>query len=236
MKTILKCMLIAIVAAPVCSVQAGMGDDPILTKVMIDQLEIRHTDGSDPLVLEADAWIGKDLNKAWFKLDLEKVGSEYEQAELQALYSRAVATYWDLQIGWRHDFKPAGETRDWAAIGFRGLAPYYFDIDTALFIGESGRFVLDLDAEYEVMLTQRLVLSPELQLNLHSKSDPAIGQGSGLSDIELGLRLSYAIRREFAPYIGVNWERKFGQTADFARDEGEDTSDLQFVAGIRAWF
>lgn len=233
MKRILMALVMATAAM---SAFAGKGDDPMLSKVMIDQLEIRSTEGDDPVVLEADAWIGKDLHKAWFKADLEKAGSKTEQAEVQARYSRAVAPYWDFQLGWRHDFEPDEETRDWLALGFRGLAPYFFDIDAALYVGENGRTNLSFDTEYEVMLTQRWVLSPELQVNLYGKSDPVLGQGSGLSDIELGLRLRYEIKREFAPYIGVNWESKFGGTADFAEDEGEDTSDVQFVAGIRAWF
>jgi copper resistance protein B len=215
---------------------AGMGDDPVLVKVMIDQLEIRSTDGADPLVMEADAWIGKDLTKAWFKADVERVDGETEQAEIQARYSRAVAPYWDFQVGLRHDLEPDDETRDWLALGFRGLAPYFFDIDAALYVGENGRTQLSFDTEYEVMLTQRVVLSPELQVNFNGKSDPVLGLGSGLSNMEVGLRLRYEIKREFAPYIGVNWESTFGETADFAKAEGDDSSDTQFVAGIRAWF
>jgi len=199
-------------------------------------LEIRSTDGSDPKVLEADAWIGKDLNKAWFKADIERIDGETKQAEVQARFSRAIAPFWDFQLGLRHDSKPAEETRSWAVLGLRGLAPYFFDIDAALYIGEEGRTQLGFDTEYEVMLTQQWVLSPELQVNLFGKSDAVLGQGSGLSDIELGLRLRYEIKREFAPYIGVNLESKFGETADFAQDKGEDTSDVQYVAGIRAWF
>ncbi|MCB1727488.1 MAG: copper resistance protein B, partial [Gammaproteobacteria bacterium] len=153
----------------------------------------------------------------------------------QALYSRAIAPYWDLQVGWRHDIRPKPD-RDWLAIGFEGLAPYWFEVDAAAFIGEGGQVGARLEAEYEWMFTQRWVLSPELKVNLHTKNDEATGTGSGLSDTELGLRLRYEIRREFAPYIGVNWVKKYGNTADFARDEGEDTDDVQFVAGVRAWF
>ena len=231
-----KIFAVVAMSSLIIPVFADMGDDPILGKVMIDQLEIRSTEGDDPVVLEADAWIGKDLHKAWFKADVERVDGETEQAEVQARYSRAVAPYWDFQLGWRHDFEPDEETRDWAVLGLRGLAPYFFDIDAALYVGENGRTQLSFDTEYEMMLTQRWVLSPELQVNLYGKSDPVLGQGSGLSDLELGLRLRYEIKREFAPYIGVNLESKFGGTADFAKDEGEDSSDVQYVAGIRAWF
>ena len=216
-------------------VQAASKDDPVLTKVMIDQIEVRATDGPDPWVLDAQAWIGQDLNKFWLKLEGEYLDGKTEEAEVQALYSRAVAPYWDLQLGWRHDIRPE-PSRDWLAIGFEGLAPYWFEIDAAAFIGESGQLGVRLEGEYEWMLTQRWVLSPEMELNLHTRNDERTGTGSGLSDLELGLRLRYEIRREFAPYVGVNWTRKFGNTADFARAEGEDTNDVQIVAGVRVWF
>lgn len=210
-------------------------DNPLLTKLMIDQLELRHTDGADPIVLEAQAWVGKDLDKLWLKVDVEKISGKTDEAELQFLYSRAIAPYWDLQVGWRHDKMPT-PNRDWLAIGFQGLAPYFFEVDAALFIAKGGQKAIRLEAEYEVMLTQKLILTPEVEINVYSKSDQATGVGSGLSNIELGLRLRYEIRREFAPYIGVNWSKKFAETADFSRLEGEEVSDAQFVVGVRAWF
>jgi len=154
---------------------------------------------------------------------------------LQFLYSKAIARYWDFQLGVRHDFKPS-PSRSWATIGFKGLAPYFFDIDAAAFIGESGRTALRFEAEYELLLTQRLILTPEIELNIYGQNDPDVGIGAGLSDLEVGLRLRYEIRREFAPYIGINWSRLFGNTADFAKIAGEDTSEAQLVIGFRAWF
>ena len=214
---------------------AGGADDPLLYMVMIDKLEVRNTDGPNPLVLDADAWIGYDLNKIWFKTEVEHVDGKTEEAEVQFLYSRAIAPFWDFQAGWRRDIKPK-PNRDWLSLGFKGLAPYLFEVDARLFVGESGRVGARLEAEYEYLFTQRLILSPEIEMSVHSKDDEEVGIGSGLSDMELGLRLRYEVRREFAPYIGVNWTKKFGQTADFARDEGEETSDVQFVVGIRSWF
>lgn len=214
---------------------AAGADDPVLTKVMIDQLEWREADGANPLVLEADAWIGKDLNKLWFKADVERVSGDVEEANLQTLYSRAIAPYWDAQIGWRHDFKPS-PSRDWLALGLKGVAPYFFEVDASAFIGESGQAAVNLSGEYEFMFTQRLVLSPEAEVTLYSKDEPNYSIGSGLSSMQAGLRLRYEIRREFAPYVGANWVKKFGGTADYARANGESTSDLQLVAGIRAWF
>lgn len=216
-------------------VHAAMADDPLLGKVMLNQLEVREADGDNPLLLEGQAWLGKDLHKLWLKTELERVDHETEEAELQALYSRAISAYWDLQAGVRHDFQPTPE-RSWAVIGVHGLAPYFFEVDAALFVGESGRTALRLEAEYELMFTQRLVLSPEIEVNFYGQNDADTGAGSGLSDVELGLRLRYEIHREFAPYIGVSWTRKYGNSADFARAEGEDIDDTQFVMGIRAWF
>ncbi len=213
----------------------GVEENPTLTTVLINQFESRSATGTDPLVFEADMWIGKDLNKLWFKSDLERVNSKTTEFELQALYSRAIAPFWDIQAGVRKDFNPK-PTRDWLVVGINGLAPYFFEVDTAVFIGEQGRLGFRLDAEYEILFTQKLILAPDISINIHSKDDPQTGTGAGLSDIQMGLRLRYEIVREFAPYIGINWSKKYGQTADYARAEGEGISDTQFVVGIRAWF
>ena len=232
----MKKLLLIICISLVSMASNSMGrDDPLLTKVMIGQFELRNTEGSDPIFLEAQGWVGKDLNKLWVKVDVENVSGKTDEAELQFLYSKAIAPYWDVQVGWRHDKMPT-PNRDWFAVGFQGLAPYFFEIDAAAFIGNNGQTALRLEAEYEIMLTQKLILTPEVEINAYSKDDEATGVGSGLSDIELGLRLRYEIRREFAPYIGVNWNKTYGDTANFSRDEGEDVSDTQFVVGIRAWF
>jgi copper resistance protein B len=214
---------------------AGGADDPLLYKVMIDKLELRNTSGPNTLVLDADAWVGYDLDKFWIKTEVERVSGNTEEAEVQFLYSRAIAPFWDFQAGWRHDIKPK-PTRDYLALGFRGLSPYQFEVDAGLYIGESGQVNVRLNAEYEYLFTQKWILSPEIEVNVFSEDDAQLGIGSGLSDMELGLRLRYEVRREFAPYIGVNWTKKFGQTADFAKAGGEDTSDVRIVAGLRIWF
>ena len=225
----------AAILAFTTQIQAGMSDDPVLTKVMIDQFEKRYSDNSKPWILEADAWIGQDLNKVWFKIDAEQHDGNLEELEIQTLYNRAVDPYWDFQIGWKHNSRPKPDS-DWLAIGFKGLAPYWIEIDAAAFIGDGGQVNLRFDAEYELMLTQQWVLSPEAEINFYSKKDTVNGIDSGLSDTQIGIRLQYEIRRELAPYIGVNWTQKYGGTADYARSNDEITHDLQFVAGIRAWF
>jgi len=215
--------------------QAAAVDDPLLFMAVLDQFEWRDSSDGDTLSWNAQGWIGKDLRKIWFKTDGERTGGETENAELQFLYSKALATYWDFQIGIRQDFEPS-PSRTWAAIGVQGLAPYFFETDIAFFVGESGRTALRFESEYEILITQRLVLTPDIEINFYGKNDASIGVGSGLSDAEIGLRLRYEIRREFAPYFGVNWSKKFGNSADFAKINGQDISDLQLVLGLRAWF
>lgn len=211
-------------------------DDPLLAMVKIDQLEWRDADDGDLYAWEGEAWVGHDLNKFWVKTAGARLEGKTESATGEFLYSRAVAPYWDLQVGWRRDFEPEPE-RDWAAIGFSGLAPYFFEVDAFVYAGgNDGNLAASLQGEYEILFTQRLVLSPVVALNWQKDEDPEVGLGSGLTDMEAGLRLRYEIRREFAPYIGVNWERKFGDTAEMARAEGEQSSATQLVAGIRAWF
>lgn len=227
--------LLALLLANSSTSIAHENEDPLLAKVMIDQLEWRSTDGEDPLALEAQAWIGKDLDKLWLKADVEHVDGGTEDAEVQALYSRAVAPYWDMQLGLRQDFEPDPD-REWGVLGIQGLAPYFFDVEAALFVGNSGDTAARINAEYELLFTQRVVLSPEITVNFYGQDDEQRQIGSGLSDMEAGLRLRYEIRREYAPYIGVNWIRNFGDTADFVREHGDARSEVQFVAGIRAWF
>lgn len=211
-----------------------MEDDPVLTKFMLDQLEVHDAKGKNPVTWEAEAWIGKDLNKLWFKTEGERVDGENEELEVQALYSRAVAPFWDFQVGLRKDFKPKG--REWGVIGLKGLAPYFFETDVALFAGKKGRTAARLQAEYEMLFTQKTILTPEIELNAYGKNDSEMRLGSGFSDARVGLRLRHEFRREFAPYIGVEWTKKFGNTADYAKADGADVSDTQLVAGVRIWF
>jgi len=218
------------------SLAFAMGnDDPLLTKVMVDKAEFRKTSGHDHFAWEADAWVGFDVDKLWLKTEGENSEDRIEEAELQLLYSRAITTNWDFQLGWRGEFRPEPE-RNWLAIGFRGLAPYHFDIDVAAFIGDEGRTSARLDAEYEILFTQRLILSPELEIDWYGKDDAKRFIASGFSSVELGLRLRYEIRREIAPYVGINWWGKLGDTKKLNQAAGNETSDLEFVIGLRMWF
>jgi len=229
----------ALIAAACLSVtddaRAAAVDDPLLLMGILDQFELRDTGGDNTLSWSGQGWIGKDLRKFWLKTEGERAAGDTNEAELQFLYSKAIARYWDLQFGVRNDFQPS-PSRSWAVIGVQGLAPYFFETDVAFFIGESGRTALRFESEYELLLTQRLILTPEIEVNFYGQDDVDVGIGSGLSDLEFGLRLRYEIRREIAPYIGVNWSKLFGDTKDFAAIAGESSSDTQLVIGIRLWF
>jgi copper resistance protein B len=213
---------------------AGAVDDPLLFKLNIDKFEKRNKD-SDSYVFESQAWLGYDLNKLKIKTKAERVNGSTENAEIELLYSKAILPFWDLQIGLRHNAEPKPE-RNWAVIGFQGVSPYYFDIDAALYIGESGRSEFSFEAEYEQMITQRLVLIPEVEFTFSGKTDEATATGSGLVSSEISLRLAYEVKREFSPYIGVTWEAKHGKTKRMAAQEGESTSETKLVAGFQAWF
>lgn len=226
--------VVMMMGLPLISHAAGSNDDPTLAMLKVDQLEVRDTGDENPRVWNAQAWIGRDLNKVWLKTEGEVLNGETEEAEVQLLYSHAISPFWDVQFGVRRDIKPEPE-RNWAALGFKGLAPYLFDVDASLFVADEGRAAVRFDVEYEYMFTQRLVLIPEMELNLYNKDDREHGIGSGLSDLTLGVRLAYEIRREFAPYIGYTWTGLYGDTADYADAAGGDTSTGAWVAGLKFW-
>lgn len=212
-----------------------MADDPVLTMFKLDKLEQSGLGFGEDTTWDLQAWIGKDLDKLWFKTEGDVTDSHLEQAEAQLLYSRAIVATWDMQIGWRHDLKPS-PSRDWLAIGFQGLAPYFFESEVHLFAANNGNVSLRAKLNHDMLLTQKLILTPEIEAEFYSKSDQEVGIGQGLSQTDLGLRLRYEISRKFAPYIGMQWTKQFSDTADFSRQSGEDVSDLQWVLGLRAWW
>lgn len=211
-----------------------MTHDMRFGRVLLDKFEYAKGDGEHGQNLDAEAWYGNDYNKAWFKAEGERRGGHLDSLRTEALWDRTFAAFWSTQLGVRHD-TGGGDSRNWLAFGVRGLAPYWFDT-TATAYWSGGRLAARFNVRYELLFTQRLILEPEIEGNLYSKSDPARGIGSGLSDLELGLRLRYEIRRQFAPYIGVTWARNFGDTADYARARGERNKSTQIVAGVRLWF
>jgi len=206
-----------------------------LSRTMVERLELRPASGPDVYAWEGEFRYGGDIDRLVLKTEGEGHGDDLEDAEVQVLYSRAVGPYFDLQAGVRQDFQPRPR-RTYAVAGFEGLAPYWFELEGALFLSNKGDLSARLEGSYDLRLTQRLILEPRGELDFQAQDVAELGVGSGLSKAELGLRLRYEIRREFAPYVGVNFERSFGRTADFARAAGEDRSDTRFVLGLRAWF
>ena len=212
-----------------------MPDDASLGMVMLDQLEYAYSAHGNAVFLDGEAWYGKNLDKLWVKAEGEVSRGRLSDLRTEALWDHAIATYWSTQLGVRHDFG-AGPDRTWAALGVQGLAPYWFDSEATLYVGESGRTAARLQLEYEALLTQRLILQPKAEVNLYGRDDPRRAIGAGLSDAEFGLRLRYEIRRELAPYIGIVYRQRYGHSADFARARGERSDELQFVAGVHSWF
>jgi copper resistance protein B len=212
-----------------------INSNPILSYTLLDQLEGRIGNGDTSFRWNAEGWYGDRYNKFWYKTEGETNGTLTEEAELQTLYDHPISRYFDLQAGVRYDFKPS-PSRGWAAFGVEGLAPYFFDVEATGFISDGGNYAARLEANYELLFTQRLILQPEVEVNFYSKSDRARGIGAGLSDLDSGFRLRYEISRKFAPYIGIAYEQKYGTTASFAREAGESTGGARFVLGIHAWF
>jgi copper resistance protein B len=210
-------------------------DQAINYYVLFDQLEWQNAHEGSALNWDATAWIGGDLDRLWLRTQGEREGGRTANARIEALWGHAIARWWDLVAGVREDPRP-GPSQTWGAFGVRGLAPYKFELEATAYIGESGQTAVRFDAEYELLFTNRLILQPRVELNLHGKDDLQRGIGSGLSTSEVGLRLRYELRREFAPYLGVTWNRKWGDTADFARMNGEDVDETRWVAGFRIWF
>jgi len=211
-------------------------DRPILAHVIFNQLEGRWNGSNSEFRWDGQGWVGTDYDKLWVKSEgtLQSNGT-LDDGQQQFLYDRAITTYFDLQGGLRSDLD-SRPTRNWAALGVQGLAPYFFDLEVTGYVSGEGHLAAKLEASYDLLLTQRLILQPQIEVNLYSKADPARLIGAGFSDIDTGLRIRYEISRMFAPYIGVVYEGKFGQTASYAKQAGESTGDFRFAFGVRLWF
>jgi copper resistance protein B len=210
-------------------------DQGIYAHTIFNQVEGRWNGSNTEFRWEGQGWAGTDYDKLWIKSEGTLSDGAVDDGQDQFLYSRAITTYFDLQGGLRSDIDSRA-TRNWAAFGIQGLAPYFFDLEVTGFVSGEGHLAAKLEASYDVLITQRLILQPQIELNVYSKADPARLVGASFSDIDTGLRLRYELSRKFAPYIGAVYQGKFGQTAIFARQAGESTGDFRFVFGIRAWF
>ncbi len=184
---------------------------------------------------EASGWVGSNINRLWVRSEGERSGGQTEAADLEVLYGRSVSPWWDVLVGVKQDFRPA-DSRTWAAFGVQGLAPYKFETSATAYVGEGGQVMATAEVEYELLLTNRLILQPLVEATVAAKDEPGRGIGSGLNKVEAGLRLRYEFSRRFAPYIGISHERMFGDTADYHRAAGEHLRDTRWVAGVRVWF
>lgn len=212
-----------------------MADDAPLGMLLVDRLEGFHRRGANGQAWEAQGWYGNDANKLWVRTEGRRSHGKFDDGDLEAFWNRAIAAYWSSQLGVRQDLGE-GPERTWAAVGVQGLAPYWFGLEATGYIGTHGRTAARLRADYELRFTQRLILQPEAEVNLYGKSDPQRRIGSGVSDVQFGLRLRYECQRQFAPYVGVHWVRRLGATADDARQDHLPVLDRQLVAGVRIWF
>ncbi|HEX7914680.1 copper resistance protein B [Rudaea sp.] len=212
----------------------AMDDTAKLFMFKLDTFERAKGDEAYSSAWNAQAWYGSDFDKLLLRSEGEREHGKTD-ARVEAFWNHAFASFWDWQLGLRHDFG-SGPSRDWAAFGVQGLAPYWFEIEAAAYLGDGGRTAFGVRAEYELLLTQRLILQPEVELNFYTRNDRTRGVASGLGDAELGLRLRYEIRREFAPYIGVVRKYRRNFEADGSRFEPIGRSETQVVAGLRLWF
>ena len=206
------------------------------TAVIIDQLEATFADGEEAYAWDAQGWTGGDINRFWWKSEGEGAfDGEVEEAEIQALYSRAFRPFFDFQTGLRQTYRPEGDRTD-LVVGIQGLAPYWFEVDAAAFLSNKGELTARAEAEYDQRITNRWIVQPRAEVVLSAEDIPELRIGSGLSTLQIGARLRYEFRKEFAPYVGVEWTKSFGNTADFLEADGRSSEDTRLVVGIRAWF
>ncbi len=206
------------------------------SQVMFNLAETQFRNGRTAFEWNGQAWYGGDIDRLWIKSEGDgEFGRSVERAEVQALYSHAIDPYFNLQGGVRYDLKP-NPSRVYATVGIEGLAPSFFELEGALFLSNKGELLARAEGYYDQRITQRLILQPRAELNFAAQNTRETRTGAGLSDAEVGLRLRYDIRREFAPYVGVQYRRAFGNTARYFREAGEDPNGWSLLTGVRVWF
>ena len=213
----------------------GMDDEATFAKLKLDRLERSFGGDAPALSWDIDAWLGRDFDKLRIRSEGEHVRGATEDADVEALWSHAIAPFWDTELGVRQDIG-GHANRTWLAFGVQGLAPYWFELGATAYVGESGRAALRLEADYDLSLTQRLILQPRAEINAYGADDRAAGIGAGLSDAAVGFRLRYEIRREFAPYVGVVWKHRREAGDVFPLGVDRTGTERQIVAGLRLWF
>jgi copper resistance protein B len=230
-------VLAGVLLAPPAAAQVM--DSALHGFALLDQLEIAPNRDGTPIGLDATGWFGGDVNRLWVRAEGEQeTESDAGDVRLELFYGRLVSPFWDALLGLRADQRwgSGTATRAHLAVGLQGLAPYWFEIEPTVYLSHDGNLSAQLEAEYELLLTQRLVLQPRLETSVAARDDDEFETGSGFTDLELGARLRYELRREIAPYVGVSWHRRLGETADIARRAGEFVSNVSAVVGLRLWY
>lgn len=219
--------------------RAGLGmtqmqDNAAFGRLLVNNLEWANSRDEHGQSLDAEAWYGRDYDKAWLKAEGDRRNGRLESLRTEALWDHAVAPFWSTQLGLRHD--TGGGARNWLAFGVQGLAPYWFETEATAYVGSGGQLAARFEAKYELLFTQRLILQPRFEANVYRREDRHFGNGAGLSDLHFALRLRYEFRRQFAPYIGVQWNRRVGGAGRQAQQSGKDRQTVETVAGVRFWF
>ncbi|WP_024592086.1 MULTISPECIES: copper resistance protein B [unclassified Pseudoalteromonas] len=211
-----------------------LADEHPFYALLGDRLE--YNEQANAGVFDLQAWYGTTFDRLVIKTEGDFSEGSIEENQTDILWGHAVSAYWDTQAGVRLDYNKEGENRQWLAFGLQGLAPYWFELDMTAYVGERGNTAFTLEAEYELLLTQKLIIQPRAEITLYGKNDKQNELGSGLSSSAIGVRVRYEFTRQFAPYIGVEWSNKFGNTADYATSSGQSSNNTAFVAGIKFWF
>jgi copper resistance protein B len=211
-----------------------LADEHPFYALLGDRLE--YNEQANAGVFDLQAWYGTTFDRLVIKTEGDFSEGSIEENQTDILWGHAVSAYWDTQAGVRLDYNKEGENRQWLAFGLQGLAPYWFELDMTAYVGERGNTAFTLEAEYELLLTQKLIIQPRAEITLYGKNDKQNELGSGLSSSAIGFRVRYEFTRQFAPYIGVEWSNKFGNTADYATSSGQSNNNTAFVAGIKFWF
>ncbi|HEP9100194.1 TPA: copper resistance protein B [Pseudomonas aeruginosa] len=213
-----------------------LADEHRFGALLGETLERRFTrKGEDSTAYDLQGWYGTTYNRAVVKAEGDIAKGKLEESRTELLWGHAISSYWDTQLGVRLD-NGEGPSRQWLAFGVQGLAPYWFELDATAYVGDGGRTAFRLEASYELLITQRLILEPKVEMQFYGKDDPERRIGSGLAEASAGLRLRYEISRQFAPYVGIERAGSFGKTADYVRADGGRAQQTRFVAGVRFWF
>ncbi len=215
-------------------------DEIAVSKIIFDQLEYRDNNDASLSRWDMQGWYGTDYKKLWIKFEGEDESSRSSgEFSLETLYSKATASYWDLQYGARYDRaygSDASNERYFGVLGLQGLAPYWFEIESSLYIDQDANLSGRLIASYDLLLNQRLILQPRFELNVSANDLPQFNIGKGINDVQFDLRLRYEFKREIAPYLGITWQKKYGDTEAYTLNEGGSSEFTELVLGIRIWF